>query len=225
MSRLAWLTPNEASGAAQCRPVYIPAGAEYEAAFRGAFLLLCEAYNWEQTGAQTSEDVANAFQAAFFLTLDNWGVCNVGKLVGEIFLYPDERAPGGALACDGAEYLITQFPDLYAVIGPTFGNPPIGYFAVPDLRGRMPVGIGTGPGLTQRDLADMGGEETHQLTIAELATHNHTVKRQATTGATQDLTNAISATWTEFPTSNAGEDEPHNNMPPFLGLGYFIQAE
>jgi len=222
---MAWITPNDAPGAALCRPVFIPAGLDYEAAFRGAFLLLCDSDNWEVSGAQTPEDVAAAFFAAFSQTLDGWSICVGGKLIGEIFAFGSTTAPDGALPCDGALYDPAIYPDLFAVIGTNFGGNGTSTFAVPDLRGRMPIGSGAGPGLSNRAIGSMGGEQGHQLTINEIPAHSHTVKRQATTGATPTLTNAVSATFTEFPTSEAGGGGFHENMSPFTVIGFFIQAE
>lgn len=68
MSRLAWLTPDDAPTTINCWRVFIPAGEEYEAAFRGALLLLANPDNWEQFGTQTPEDVAQAFLEAWFDT-------------------------------------------------------------------------------------------------------------------------------------------------------------
>lgn len=225
MSRRAWLTPDDVPGAAQCRPVSVPDGLHYEAAFRGAFLLLCDPENWEGHGTQTPETCAAAFYTAFLSTLDNWGACPTGgKVIGEIFLWPSGTPPTGCLACDWSYLDPDAYPDLYAVIGFTFGNDGFGNFRLPDLRGRMPIGAGQGVGLTDRVLAEMDGQEDVTLQIYQMPAHTHTVKRQATTGGTPALTNAISATWTEFETSSEGEDGAHTNMPPYTVLTYVIQA-
>lgn len=224
-SRLAWLTPDEAPGGAVCRRVFIPAGDAYLAAFRGAFLLLMDVTNWEQAGIQTPETVSDAFLEAFFLWADSPGGECVVHHVGEVFLYGSSAGPVGALNCDGTAYQIAEYPDLFAIIGGVFGNAGAGTFRVPDLRGRMPVGQGGGAGLTFRAVGDAGGEETHVLTDAEMPSHNHTFPyRSAGGGALTRLTTLSDAVSANTATSIVGSDAPHENMPPFLGMGFFIQA-
>jgi len=225
MSKLAWLTPDDLPGDPICRQVWIPNSIEAEAAFRGAFLLLTDAENWEGVGTQTPDDIAALFQAAFFLTQDGFANCEGGKLIGEIFAYAGSTLPAGCLACDGTIYNTADYPALFQVIGSAFGGNGSSTFGVPDLRGRVSLGVGQQPGGTVYNKADSGGEEAHVLTIPELPVHHHTVKRQATVGATPALTNAVSATMTDFPTSDVGADEPHENRQPYLVLPFFIQAE
>jgi microcystin-dependent protein len=83
----------------------------------------------------------------------------------------------GCLACDGASYLRASWPALFAALGGAsslWGLPDGTHFNVPDLRGRVPIGAGTGPGLTARTLAQTGGEESHLLTAAESGLPSHT---------------------------------------------------
>lgn len=72
MTRRAWLTPGDAPGTMTCHPVLVPSGLEYEAAFRGALLLLCDPDNWEPFGQQSPEDIAQAFYEAFVATIADW---------------------------------------------------------------------------------------------------------------------------------------------------------
>ncbi|MGJ3244926.1 MAG: tail fiber protein [Elainellaceae cyanobacterium] len=80
----------------------------------------------------------------------------------------------GWLLCDGASYSTTLYPALFAAIGYTYGGSG-NSFNVPDLRGRVPVGVGQGAGLTDRQLGQSGGEEAHKLTVAEMPQHGHGV--------------------------------------------------
>jgi len=82
-------------------------------------------------------------------------------------------APLGWLLCNGASYLRTDFPGLFAAIGTTWGAADSTHFSVPDIRGRVTLGAGGGTGLTNRVLAARGGEENHTLTNAENGYHNH----------------------------------------------------
>lgn len=65
-----WLTPEDAPTSRKCRRVFIPEGMEYEAAFRGAMLLLADPDNWEKFGSQEPEDVAREFMECYFLSQD-----------------------------------------------------------------------------------------------------------------------------------------------------------
>lgn len=228
MSRHAWITPDDAPGAAECRPVFVPSGRAFEAAFRGAFLLLCDPVNWEAHGAQTPEDIAAAFEAAFFQTVDNWeGMCRVHH-VGEIFLFGAYPPPDGAVICDGSIILITTYPALYEVIGTTFGGDGVTTFALPDLRGRVPLGVGEDQVyFNLYSLGDSGGDAKHTLTGAEMPQHHHTVSRRSTAGganARLEWTTAANAVAVEN-TSDVGSNQPHNNMQAYLALWFLIQAE
>lgn len=107
--------------------------------------------------------------------------------VGSLQAYAGASAPTGWLLCDGTSYSTSVYPELYSVLGYTYGGSGAN-FNVPDLRGRVPMGAGTGTGLnasgtgapsgtaqTARTLGQWGGEETHLLTGAEsgVAAHNH----------------------------------------------------
>lgn len=98
-------------------------------------------------------------------------------------------------------------------------------FNVPDYRGRTSIGTGTGSGLTARNLAAIGGEETHQLTVGELASHTHTPTPAggaplATVTGTENLalpfTSGNNVSVNQFGTGGStGSNTPHNNMQPF----------
>lgn len=92
---------------------------------------------------------------------------------GVVVPYAASLAPAGYLLCDGSSQLRASFANLFAVIGVTWGSADGTHFNVPDLRGRTIVGVGTGAGLSARTLAATGGEETHVLSVGELASHDH----------------------------------------------------
>ncbi len=88
--------------------------------------------------------------------------------------------PYGFLLCDGSTYATSQYPDLYAVIGNMAGSAPTGYFMVPNLQGRFPIGVGTGPGLTPGvnetyDIGETGGHAGVQPTVQQMPQHNHSL--------------------------------------------------
>lgn len=148
------------------------------------------------------------------------GSASGGMTVGTIawFGVGTGDVPAGWLYCNGAAVSRTTYADLFAEIGTTFG---VGdgstTFNLPDLRGRGPIGTGTGSGLTARTLAATGGAETHQLTVDELASHRHEILlnvQEAGTGTIEDSYGGVDSGYTEY----TGGDQAHNNMQPFLVL-------
>src|SRR5689334_8686621 len=95
--------------------------------------------------------------------------------IGEIRMFGGTFAPLGWADCNGQLMAISQNTALFALIGTTFGGDGQTTFALPDLRSRVPIHAGQGPGLTNRNLGDQGGEETVTLTVNQLPRHIHTL--------------------------------------------------
>ena len=93
--------------------------------------------------------------------------------IGQIKIFGGNFAPAGHAFCDGALMPIVQNEALFSLIGTTYGGDGQTTFAVPDLRGRVPVHQGTGAGLTARVLGQTGGTETVTLTAPQLPAHSH----------------------------------------------------
>ena len=93
--------------------------------------------------------------------------------LGEIQIFAG-KIPSGWVPCDGRQLTVSQNQGLFGILGYTYGGDGSTKFALPDLRGRVPIGTGQGPGV-QRNyvLGQIGGEETHTLTIAEVPSHSH----------------------------------------------------
>jgi microcystin-dependent protein len=108
------------------------------------------------------------------------GITPTGAVVD--FAGPTANVPTGWLACDGTSYPTATYPALFAAIGYAWGGSGAN-FNVPDLRGRVAIGSGTGSGLTARTLGATGGEENHILAIGELAVHAHTMGNHTHLGA------------------------------------------
>ena len=150
-------------------------------------------------------------------------------LTGAIIPFGGTSVPAGYLACDGATYLQTDYPALYAIIGNNYGGPP-SHFNVPDLRGRSPMGYGTGPGLSTRAIGQNVGEETHQLTVTELAAHKHTFEGGGFSGAVwlnQNSGNNLgsgSAFANVGTMDNTGGDTAHNTVHPVQCIAFVIKT-
>ena len=103
----------------------------------------------------------------------NWR--NIALPPGVIMPYVSNTAPSGWLVCDGASYSSVTHPALFTVIsaaGYPYGGSGLN-FNVPDMRGRTPIGSGTGSGLTTRTLGNSFGNETHTLSSTEMPAHSH----------------------------------------------------
>ena len=95
--------------------------------------------------------------------------------VGAVLDFAGSSAPSNYLLCDGSTVSRTTYSQLFSVIGTTWGaGDGSTTFKLPDFRGRVLLGSGTGSGLTARSLAGSGGEETHTLISSEMPSHTHT---------------------------------------------------
>lgn len=149
---------------------------------------------------------------------------------GTMEMFAGAAAPAGWLLCDGAAISRTTYADLYALIGTTFG---VGdgstTFNVPDLRGRAPIGVGTGAGLSARAMGDQAGEETHLLVAAEMPAHTHVYQTGLNVSLSSVGQNGLFGGGTPDDTSykydseGAGSDTAHNNMQPSLAVNFIIK--
>jgi microcystin-dependent protein len=155
--------------------------------------------------------------------------------VGEIRVFGGNFAPVGWALCDGRTLAISTNETLYALIGTTYGGDGQNTFALPDLRGRVP--IHTGPGYS---LGQTGGTEMVSLTSQNLPVHSHTAAASAANATSSVPTGRFWATNTDFrcysnatPNTSfapaaigaAGGSVPHDNMMPFLTVSYIIALE
>jgi microcystin-dependent protein len=157
--------------------------------------------------------------------------------VGEIRMFAGNYAPEGWAFCDGSLLSIAEQELLFTLIGTTYGGDGQETFALPDLRGRVPIHQGTGNGLQSYTLGEKGGTETVTLTTAQMPAHTHTAVAdsaagsQATPGGGVWAANAAakpygssapSAAMNAAAVASSGGGQPHENMLPFLGINYII---
>ena len=93
--------------------------------------------------------------------------------IGEIQYFAGNFAPRNWAFCDGSLLSISQYTALFSILGTTYGGDGRTTFRLPDLRGRVPVGEGSGPGLPPIRLGQTGGTETNTLITNQLPSHNH----------------------------------------------------
>lgn len=104
--------------------------------------------------------------------------------VGEIKMFGGNFAPRGYAFCQGQLMAVAQNQVLFSLLGTTYGGDGMSTFGLPDLRGRSPVGIGQGPGLTPIALGQVAGTESTTLTINQMPQHTHTVTFSSPLNAT-----------------------------------------
>jgi microcystin-dependent protein len=159
--------------------------------------------------------------------------------VGEIRMFAGNFAPAGWQFCDGSILAISNYETLFNLIGTTYGGDGQSTFAVPDLRGRLPMHMGTGAGNTVT-IGQSSGAENVTLTTQQIPTHNHPLLATAT-GSVLSPSNAMPAlasggvnglqTYAAPPASttlvpasikNDGGNQPHANIQPFLCVSFII---
>src|ERR1044071_3337098 len=104
--------------------------------------------------------------------------------VAEITIFAFNFAPRGWALCQGQLLAISQNTALFSLLGTMYGGNGVTTFGLPDLRGRTPVHVGQGPGLSPYDQGQVGGTETESLTVSQLPAHSHLMRVSANTANT-----------------------------------------
>lgn len=166
--------------------------------------------------------------------------------IGEIrmFSFGSRGAPNGWQACDGSLLSIAEYDTLFVLIGTTYGGDGQVTFGVPDLRGRLPIHQGTGPGLSTYVIGQVAGSETVTVLSTQMPAHTHTMV--ATTGAAtavtpgntllpgtvsgdtfyvNNITGNTAAPMSAQTLTQAGGGQPHENTMPTLTVQYCIATQ
>lgn len=155
--------------------------------------------------------------------------------IGEIMLFAGNFEPKGWAFCDGRLLPIAQHTALFSILGTTYGGDGKTTFALPDLRGRAPIGQGQGPGLSNYSLGETGGQETVTLTVGQMPAHNHAFSDagqqpsgdavRVQTGSSQTKIQQTTGSANSGVTQNTGGSQPHENRQPYLGVNYVIALQ
>ncbi len=153
--------------------------------------------------------------------------------VGEIRMFGGSFAPAGWMFCDGQLLPISENETLFNLIGTTYGGDGQSTFALPDLRGRVPIHVGN-----SHILAETGGVEEVTLTVQQIPAHNHTFSVSTASGTGTAPANAVLASGSNVSifrpdtipnqpmnaaaVSPIGGSQPHENVQPYLTISYII---
>jgi microcystin-dependent protein len=152
--------------------------------------------------------------------------------VGEIRMFGGNFAPAGWMFCEGQLLPISEYETLFNLIGTTYGGDGQSTFALPDLRGRVPMHMGNG-----FTLAETGGVETVTLTVSQIPAHSHPFLASADVANSPNVSNNVIgrspqikafingtpsvAMATQF-LSSVGGSQPHDNLQPYLCVDFII---
>jgi microcystin-dependent protein len=156
--------------------------------------------------------------------------------IGEIRMFAGNYAPNGWMFCEGQQIPITDYETLFNLIGTTYGGDGQSTFALPDLRGRLPLHSGTGSSGTNYGVGESIGSETVTLTSSQLPAHNHPLAASSQPGtalspsgaffaaaAAQNAGYASSADSTlHLSAVSSSGGQPHDNLQPYLCVNFII---
>ena len=229
---MAYYTGDTLSGDLQNWNIQVLSDQWVTLALQWAVVQLTDPVNWVTNGFYTAADAAAYFSDVYlnmFITPNP---------IGSILIYGADPALLGstALLCDGSSYLKTDYPQLYDVIGTTYGGDST-HFSVPDLQSRFPVGAGSTIGAASVTLGAVGGSFEHTQSLGEMPSHTHT-----DSGHTHGYIPAIASVQTIGPEApapvalpgagftavgsalltNTGGGLAMNIANPYLGVNYVI---
>jgi microcystin-dependent protein len=171
------------------------------------------------------------------------GVAQAGiePFLGELMLTGYNFCPTGFARAEGQLLPIAQNQALFALLGTQFGGNGATTFALPDLRGRVPMGVGQGPGLSDRYVGEQGGAEQVTLTTPQMPVHTHAARASTQAPNTTSPSDALparkartllyrggspaDATMAADAIGPSGGSEPHPNLPPYLAMTWCIALQ
>ena len=157
--------------------------------------------------------------------------------VGEIRMFAGNFAPRGWAFCDGQLLAVSQNDALFSLLGTIYGGDGRTTFGLPDLRGRVPIHAGSGPGLSPRRLGAKAGAENVTLTVNQLPSHTHPMQANTEfaneTGPEGNVLAQSTVVNMYFEASpntalsttsltNTGGSRKHTNLMPFLCIHFII---
>ena len=168
--------------------------------------------------------------------------------IGEIIMFAGNFAPRGWALCQGQILSIAQNTALFSILGTTYGGNGQTTFALPDLRGRVPVSQGQGPGLSNYSLGQQAGTESTTLTAAQMPAHNHGLSASTTGGQANSAnptnnslgigkvpssnetinlynSNAPNVPMNALSVGLAGSSQPLSIIQPYLCINFIIALE
>lgn len=159
-------------------------------------------------------------------------------VLAEIRMFGGNFAPHSWAYCEGQILSIAQNTALFSLVGTTYGGDGMFNFALPDFRGRVPIGVGQGPGMKFYQLGQIGGMENTSLSTNNLPAHAHTVaigcssnkansnspggNYPAVTEENPGYHNLMNNTMNTATTAVVGSSQPFSIMQPYLGINFVI---
>ncbi len=157
--------------------------------------------------------------------------------VGEIRMFAGNFAPRGWAFADGQLLAVSQNDALFSLLGTIYGGDGRTTFGLPDLRGRIPIHAGAGPGLSPRNLGQKSGTEQEVVTVTQLPSHTHVVQFSTAAGTQSNPSNQFlgaspnvrvfrpvppNVDMSADAVTGVGGNQPHTNLQPFLCVNFII---
>jgi microcystin-dependent protein len=152
--------------------------------------------------------------------------------LGQIQMFGFDFPPRGWAHCSGQLLAIAQNQALFSILGTTYGGDGVTTFALPNLQGRVPMHWGQGPGLSSRNLGEVGGQAATTLISNQIPGHTHLASASNTAPAVASPANnfwaqgnysgTVNGPMAAGAIGNSGGGQPHPNMAPYLGIYFSI---
>jgi microcystin-dependent protein len=197
---------------------------EWASFIDGIVAQLLSRARWKGTEAEIDGAIDQV--ETFLAKLGDIGACALTP-VGGIMMWPAATAPDGWLKCQGQSLLRASYPDLFAILGTTYGAADGTHFSLPDYRQRSPYGVGT----TGLVLGDYAGAATGTLSVNQLPPHHHiqhignNVNMRAFVAGgsgTLTATGAATSSSADMVTADTGAGDPYSTLHPIIMTNYII---